>query len=203
MRRAARRERSRSYLEKAGRVVEKPNFLTIALGYAARGWWVFPCHTILDTTVEGQPRKGCSCRRLDCGSPGKHPLTKNGFLDGTGDPAQIARWFAPERSYQPNIGIDCQRSDLVVVDIDPRHGGDASWRRLVETYGPQLEAGPQVLTGGGGAHYYFRNPPNVVVHSGANLLGRGIDIRAAGRYVIAPPSCHISGGEYRWVVHAL
>jgi hypothetical protein len=107
-------------------------------------------------------------------------MTKSGFLDATDDPEQIARWFAPARSYQPNIGIDCQRSGLVVVDTDPRHGGDASGRELVETYGLQLEAGPQVLTGGGGAHYYFRNPPNVVVRSGVNLLGAGIDIRAAG-----------------------
>jgi hypothetical protein len=182
--------------------VEKPDFLATALGYAGRGWWIFPCHTILGTTVDGQPRTACSCGRLDCSSPGKHPLPKNGFLDAACEPEQIKRWFARERSYQPNIGIDCERSGLIVVDIDPRHGGDSSWSELVERYGPQIEAGPKVLTGGGGAHCYFRNPADVVIRSGANLLGRGIDIRAAGGYIIALPSRHISGGEYHWATDA-
>src|SRR5271163_2997879 len=86
-------------------------------GLCCTGWWVFPCHTILATRVDGQPRQVCSCSHLDCGSPGKHPFTKNGFLDAARDPEQIERWFARERSYQPNIGIDCARSGLIVVDI--------------------------------------------------------------------------------------
>jgi hypothetical protein len=31
-------------------------------------------------------------------------------------------------------------------------------------------------------------------------LGRGIDIRARGGYIVAPPSRHISGREYAWSV---
>jgi hypothetical protein len=54
-----------------------------------------------------------------------------------------------------------------------------------------------VLSGGGGRHYYFKTEidlPNTVKVAGFD----GVDFRGKGGYVVAPPSLHISGKEYRF-----
>lgn len=154
-----------------------------AVGYAERGWQVFPCHT----THPG----GCSCAQADaCASPGKHPRTRHGLNDATVDPRQLERWFAAPA----NIGIRTgAESGLVVVDIDPRHGGDATWRRLTDRHGPVPTY--TVRTGGGGTHLYLQHPGRPVRNS-AGMLGPGVDIRGDGGYVLAPPSTHACGGRY-------
>lgn len=57
--------------------------LTDALGYAGRGWAVFPLHTML----AGR----CSCRRPDCPHPAKHPVTRHGLLEAAIDRAGSGR----------------------------------------------------------------------------------------------------------------
>jgi hypothetical protein len=58
-------------------------------------------------------------------------------------------------------------------------------------------AGPLVATGGGGWHVWFtpsglgNRPPRGLAH---------VDWRGKGGCVLAPPSRHISGGTYRWLV---
>lgn len=86
-------------------------------------------------------------------------------------------------------------SGLVVVDVDPDHGGEASLDRLVEEHGC-LPAGRVVRTGSGGRHLYFRHPGGVVRNDAGRRLGPGLDVRGDGGYVIAPPSRHASGGRY-------
>jgi hypothetical protein len=66
----------------------------------------------------------------------------------------------------------------------------------------------RVLTGGGdgGEHILFACPDgveirNVVAENEDNPpLGPGVDIRARGGYIVAPPSRHISGRSYAWSV---
>ena len=71
--------------------------LNAALGYTQElSWPVFPCHTILENSQ-------CSCGQPDCSSPGKHPLTENGFKNATRDEATIQVWWA--ESPDANIGI--------------------------------------------------------------------------------------------------
>lgn len=80
-----------------------------ALAYAQRGWLVVPLHN---------PKQGkCSCRKKNCGSPGKHPRTEHGLNDGSRDSKQIARRW--EKWPDANLGIlTGQNSDLVVLDVD-------------------------------------------------------------------------------------
>jgi hypothetical protein len=52
-------------------------------------------------------------------------------------------------------------------------------------------------TGGGGRHLYFAHPGGLVRNKVG--LAPGIDIRADGGYVVAPPSLHASGLRYVWV----
>jgi hypothetical protein len=84
---------------------------------------------------------------------------------------------------------------LVVYDIDPRHGGDTTWDEMIRTHAVPTTA--TVATGGGGFHYYFAGS---VERVGTDAGGRGVDVKAQGGYVVAPPSVHGSGDRYRWTI---
>lgn len=155
-----------------------------ALTCAERGWHVFPC------------------------APGGKPPAIPGqdWQDlATTDPGQIRSWWT-ERPY--NIGIDCGRSGLVVVDLDiPGHGrrapGEAPDRntgldtllRLCAEQGHPVP-GPtfMVATPSGGLHLYF-SPAGIPVGNSKERLGPLIDVRGTGGYVIAPGS-YRDGGYY-------
>lgn len=167
--------------------------LDAAVVYAHRGWAVFPCHTPARTPA------GCSCGAAECGSPAKHPRVAGGLKSATTDNGQIEGWWA--RWPNANVAIRTgEVSGLVVVDIDPDHGGDASLDRLVEEHGSP-PVGRVVRTGSGGRHLYFRHPGGVVRNDAGRRLGPGLDIRGDGGYVIAPPSRHASGGHYSVAGH--
>ncbi|MBT6220372.1 MAG: hypothetical protein HOI45_11670 [Rhodospirillaceae bacterium] len=161
---------------------------TAALEYAARGFAVIPLHS---------PHGGkCSCGKAACKATGKHPRTKNGLKDATTDPAIIAGWWRQWPA--ANIGIlTGEASGILVVDVDLPHGPDALDDLLADNgdFQPTLES----ETGGGGKHIYFEMPDGEVKNS-AGKLGRGLDIRADGGYIIAPPSLHASGDRYEWTV---
>jgi hypothetical protein len=160
--------------------------LDYALRYANHGWAVFPCH---EPTLTG-----CSCRRADCSSPAKHPRTARGLHDATTDPEAIARWWRhwPSANIAVRTGAD---SGLVVIDVDPEHGGLAAIADLQRRHG-DLPLTPTVLTGSGGRHYWFAYP-GLAIPNSAGRLGPGVDVRGDGGYVITPPSLHPSG-SYRW-----
>jgi hypothetical protein len=108
---------------------------------------------------------------------------------------QINQWF--RRWPTANVGIVTgEVSGIVVLDIDPGHGGDKSVAMWEEQYGP-LPATLEVTTGGGGRHLYFQHPGGVI-HNKAGIAP-GIDLRADGGCVVAPPSIHASGKHYTWV----
>jgi hypothetical protein len=154
--------------------------LKAALWYAEYGFHVFPIHSIQGGL--------CTCNVGGrCNSPGKHPRTAHGCKDATTDVKKITEWFTK----WPNsgIGIATGPSNLVVVDVDPRNRGDVSMAEL-----PPLPLTPVTLTGGGGLHYYFRKPSGQYK---CGTLAQGVDIKADGGYVAAPPSLHISGTPYR------
>jgi hypothetical protein len=112
--------------------------------------------------------------------------------DATTDLSQVAKWW--QKWPTANIGIATGRvSGLVVVDVDPRNGGDDSFDALEE----QHEGFPDTvvcLTGGGGKHLYYANPNGDVKLSAE--LADGIDLKSDGGYVVAPPSNHADGGTY-------
>lgn len=109
----------------------------------------------------------------------------------------IGRWW--QRWPSANVGVRTGTSSgLVVLDVDPGHGGARSLDALVRRHG-SLPAGPVVRTGSGGLHFYFAHPGNMVRNS-AGLIGPGLDVRGDGGYIIAPPSRHRSGRVYTWQV---
>jgi putative DNA primase/helicase len=119
---------------------------------------------------------------------GKLPLTAHGVHDATTDPDVIAKW--PEGC---NVGIATGHG-LVVLDVDPRHGGDDALYELERGHG-KLPPTASVVTGGGGQHYYFAADG---LGNSSGRLGPGLDLKGEGGYVIAPPSVHESGRQYEW-----
>jgi Bifunctional DNA primase/polymerase, N-terminal/Primase C terminal 1 (PriCT-1) len=163
--------------------------LDAALGYAARGLPVFPVYPI----IERHGRFACKCLyTIRCERPGKHPMTMHGLKDATTDAETVRRrWYcAPDA----NIGIACS-ADCCVLDVDPRHGGDATLASL-ERQHERLPVTWTAKTGGGGAHFFFRTATEV--RNSVEQLGGGLDIRGRGGFVVAPPSRHVSGNHYEW-----
>lgn len=158
-----------------------------AIGYADLGFLVLP----LWSAHDGR----CDCGRAECTSPGKHPhgrYARHGLKDATQDGVVICSWFNDSQAV--NIGILTGiESGIVVLDVDPRHGGEESLKVL----GP-LPDTAKVATGGGGWHCFFRHPGGEVRNS-VGKLGDGLDIRGDGGYVVAAPSVHASGQQYRWL----
>lgn len=156
-----------------------------ALEYARAGLGVFPLHGM--RRVGKTTALRCTCGNAKCENPGKHPRTQNGFKDATDDPTVIEEWWG--RWPDANVGI-ATGSGLVVVDIDPRHGGTSVGLELPETR--------RATTGGGGEHWYYWTGDGVPVPNSSGLIADGVDIRGDGGYVVAPPSVHASGRPYGW-----
>ncbi len=178
---------------KDARAMSTDRILSAALAYAERfDFWVFPCHWL-------RPDGSCSCGKPDCKTPAKHPLTEHGLNDATTDPAQIRAWW--KRFPKANVAINCGVSGLVVLDVDPRHGGHETLATIEAKHG-KLPDAPTVLTGGGGLHIYLRPPADVEIRNSAGALGPGLDVRGEGGHVVAPPSVHATGALYCWEASA-
>lgn len=165
---------------------QNPN-LGAAIAYAKRGWRLIPIHWVRN---DGN----CSCANPHCDNIGKHPLTAHGVKDADLAVKTIRTWWTNHP--RANIGIATgAASGIVVLDVDPRHGGLDSMHDLKNQFG-KLPDGPRVHTGGGGVHVYFSYPGTAL----KNKVGlfAGVDVRADGGYVLAPGSNHKSGGTYRW-----
>jgi hypothetical protein len=112
----------------------------------------------------------------------------------TRDNAEIRAWW--QKWPRSNVAIRTGApSGLVVVDVDPQHGGGETLARVATERGP-LPAGRTIRTGSGGQHLYFAHPGVPVRNDAGRVVGPGVDIRGDGGYVIAPPSRHRSGGLY-------
>jgi replicative DNA helicase len=166
--------------------------LAAALGYAARGWRVFPVHT-----VDGY---GCSCGNPECEpkNHGKHPVSRlvpHGCHDATTEESTIRRWWAamPEANVAIATG---KESGLWVLDLD---SGEA-WGALEDVLGDAPTPTHRVVTGRGLHLYYlWEEGLGNRAHVLKGRLGPDaptIDVRGEGGYVLAPPSLHASGRRY-------
>jgi putative DNA primase/helicase len=162
--------------------------LDAAREYAERDWRVLSLHH--------PHNQGCSCGKPECTPIGKHPRTRKGLSDATTDESHIRAWWA--KSPDANIGIlTGSPSGLLVVDSDNRDGinGSGNLAELAANFWGMPET-PTAITGCG-EHLYFRHP-GVPVKNSSGKLADGVDIRADGGYVVAPPSLHADGERYDW-----
>jgi Bifunctional DNA primase/polymerase, N-terminal len=165
--------------------------LDAALGYAARGIPVYPVHW--PRPGQGRASLACSCPQGPaCDRPAKHPLVRHGVKEATTDPDRIGRWW--HRWSLANVGL-ATGICFDALDIDGP-AGLAALGELQKAAALRLP-GPLVATGGGGWHHWFtptglgNRPPRDLTH---------VDWRGRGGCVLAPPSRHITGGTYRWLV---
>ena len=128
---------------------------------------------------------------------GKRPLgalAPHGVKDATTDPAVIRTRWATHPS--ANIGLACGIA-FWVLDVDGE-AGEASLAALQARHGP-LPATVTTRTGSGGWHLYFALPEGRTIRNSVRRLGPGLDTRALGGYVVAPPSIHPNGRPYAFV----
>lgn len=151
------------------------NSVDFALFYASKGWRVFPV-----------------------GQKSKIPALKNWPEKSTVDPEQINKWFSNGSGY--NVGIATgERSGIFALDVDSASGGNESLLNLIRENGA-LPQTVESMTGGGGHHILF-NYPNFKISNSAGKLGPGLDIRAEGGCIVAPPSVHDKTGKnYEWEI---
>jgi hypothetical protein len=126
----------------------------------------------------------------------KRPLIENWQNLATNDKSRVKEWW--HQSPDANIGITT--GDLLVIDVDPRNGGNETFKNLVENGGLLGEEFPTTLaaaTQGGGTHMFYWLPPGTTARGGANKLGPGVDIKAFGGYVVGAGST-IDGRPYAW-----
>jgi hypothetical protein len=171
-----------------------PNFTTraVALGLARRGWPVLPCHH--------PTPNGCSCGHDDCSSVAKHPRTKHGLHQATTDARTVRRWWRqwPDANIGVRTGAAPEGAGVVVIDIDPAHGGEHALAELERHHG-DLPTTLTATTGGGGRHIWFAYPADRAIANSVSRVGAGIDVRSDGGYALVSPSRHASGGRYRWI----
>lgn len=162
--------------------------LTVAKAMGERGEVVIPVHSV------GPDGKTCSCPRgANCRDAGKHPI---------GDEWEKRRdgiSFLEElvsKGRKPNLGILVSPSNLVVVDIDPRNGGDVTMAEFVKKYGTMPKTRIK-KTGGDGWHYYFRAPKGVSLKG---KLGPGVDLKSSG--MVVAEGSRSGSGTYSVLVDA-
>ncbi len=113
------------------------------------------------------------------GAMSKLPAIKNYAQEATRDPAKLAYWN--KKFPDGNVGIPTD--ELLVVDSDnkgTKKGRDEILR--LDSEGKHLPETFEQLTPTNGNHFFYH--PDSPVRQGVDVLGRGLDIRAKGGYVV-------------------
>ena len=115
----------------------------------------------------------------------KQPLISwKKYQDNRVSREDLYKWY--EESPYLNVGIIT--NGLVIVDADKDEAVLWCHENL---------STPVVSKTAKGKHYYFSKPQDFQISNSVNSE-LGIDIRATGGFVVAPPSVHGSGLVYRW-----
>lgn len=114
----------------------------------------------------------------------KQPVVATGFKAATRDPGTITRQFS--RPGATAIGVPTgSPSGLIAIDIDVKPDRDG--RHWLDENQDALPQTRTHKTKSGGLHLIFR-APEVEIRNSAGRLGRGVDVRGEGGYIIVPPS---------------
>lgn len=133
----------------------------------------------------------------------KEPILTDFPHRATTDPETIKKWWIDPvlNLEQPfNIGISTSRfgdGALLVIDVDNKNdkkGSDELER--IRREGKLLPETFEQHTPTGGVHLVFRT--RVAVKQGVDVLGRGLDVRSRGGYIVGAGSS-ASGGTYTCV----
>jgi hypothetical protein len=141
----------------------------------------------IDAALEYVTERGWAVFPLQPGTKVPFPGT-HAVYDATKDVRAIRRW-----NPRWEIAIACGRiSNLLVIDLDPRNGGDQSWAEWTQKHGELTTL--TAITGGGGRHLYLRYPGT---RDYVKTPLPGVDVIRDGFYVVGVPST--VGQGYRWL----
>jgi hypothetical protein len=144
----------------------------------------------------------------------KTPRTTHGWKEATTDTALIEAWW----TRWPGALIGCRiPAGLVLLDVDPRHGGVETWKLIRTMWGPPLTRAHKSGRGDGGGHTWWIRPADKLSvrklddwakeHGVGHAVSEtrwvsGIDVlHWDHRYTILPPSPHPETGQpYQWVI---
>lgn len=161
-----------------------------AIDYLDSGMRLIPIHPI----INGK----CSCGNDHCQAIGKHPFRSNWQNQRLVDSATLDDvWRDVYRCNGLGFALD---KDHIVIDVDPRNGGNESLAELQKDTGVDLfnSCHAIVKTGGNGIHFYFKKEDDSSLGWKLPEKYKGIDIKQAGGFVIIAGSLHSSGNHYDW-----
>lgn len=120
-----------------------------------------------------------------------HPMLgeTGGVWHASKEPVKIINWWSSDPA--AGVGIACgQASQLMVIDLDVKHGvdGRGEFMRFINRYQLDLPTGfPVAVTPSGGQHLYFRTPAGWPVGQRNGII-EAVDIKGDGGYVVAAPT---------------
>jgi hypothetical protein len=166
-----------------------PDLPERAVEYASRGIPVLPLRGKLPRIPAAHSPGDPAYQQCkgECGREG------HGVHDASTDLEQVCDWW--DRWPRANVGL---RTGVVfdVIDVDGPQGRHSLERFLAEHADGIPIGGPWVRTGSGAGWHLYVAPTGLPDHIG---VLPGVDYRAAGRYVVAPPSRHSATGRpYVW-----
>lgn len=131
-----------------------------------------------------------------CVANGKAPASTHGFHDATTSSTIINAWWEANPNY--NVAFSPQDVGLGIVDLDGPEA-EEDWSKLTVTH--NIPSTREVQTPRGGRHIYFDGelPQTAWRPGNERCLGRHIDTRGIGSYVLLPPSI-VDGKPYK-VLH--
>ncbi len=106
-------------------------------------------------------------------------------------PEELKKWWGKYPDAMIGI-VTGEISGIFVVDCDSREGYEALQKLI-----PDNLILPVARTPRGGWHLYFLMPKDCKLTVGAGIMP-GVDFRAEGGYIIAPPSVNADGKGYTW-----
>jgi hypothetical protein len=148
------------------------SLLDYALAYAHLGWSVLPLQT----------------------KEKKSRIKWEKFQKEKATDDQIKRWW--KKWPDANIGLATGFvSDLIVMDVDSLIGRENYTAAFCELHSTITQT-----TGKRGAlQLLFKHPRDQKYQNMVGLF-TDVDVRADGGYIVAPPSIHPNGTEYKWVI---
>jgi hypothetical protein len=113
------------------------------------------------------------------------------------DPDEITSWWT--KFPHDNVGIDCGKSGILVIDLDSEEAAD-HWDEVWDEHEDNSwdDGRYPVVETRRGWHVYFTQPHPPVGNPKQHRLGEGIDVKGAGGMVVGPGSV-IDGHEYALV----
>ncbi len=128
---------------------------------------------------------------------GKAPLVKWKKYIGTDAHPMVETWFRSRSNVNYWVMTGTQ-SGYTVIDTDSE-GGERWWR---EQLGDEVLDTTACSQSAKGFHYWFKNSEPLgswSIHPDTHDTDISFDVRADGTGVIAPPSIHETGFQYKWI----